>query len=253
MKTRNDFPEYDSVAPVGNIRCYLDRNGYFTLDADFGGYDYVELGYDEEYHEFYVEDPYIGSVISTPDLSVAIDELCRFYDLSPEDCDYIDKCVTELTSSSRIDSSTSITSSTDSGFGEDFDVFMLMGYYADTSPDTTGMDGDDFWCYGKFFAKDLATAKRELEQIKNKYPWLKSENMSSRHYHRDIYVDNYNEYFDSPTREIEDDYGNPMDVDNNVFENLEALIEYEGMNNENWWRTGYSDFDDEPDGLPFEL
>lgn len=142
----------------------------------------------------------------------------------------------------------------DSGFGKDFDVFMLMGYSADTGPDTTGMDGDDFWCYGKFFAKDLATAKRELEQIKNKYPWLKSENMSSRYYHRDIYVDNYNAYFDSPTREIEDEYGNPMDVDNNVFADLETLIEYEDMNNENWWETGYSDFDDAPeDTLPFEL
>lgn len=142
----------------------------------------------------------------------------------------------------------------DSGFGKDFDVFMLMGYSADTGPDTTGMDGDDFWCYGKFFAKDLATAKRELEQIKNKYPWLKSENMSSRYYHRDIYVDNYNEYFDLPTREIEDDYGNPMDVDNNVFADLETLIEYEGMNNENWWETGYSDFDDASEStLPFEL
>ena len=142
-----------------------------------------------------------------------------------------------------------------SGFGKDFDVFMLMGYSADTSPDTTGMDGDDFWCYGKFFAKDLATAKRELEQIKNKYPWLKSENMSSRCCHNDIYVDNYNEYFDSPTREVYDDYGNPADVDNNVFVNLEALIEYEGMNDERtWhWRINYIDDDASEETLPFDL
>ena len=144
----------------------------------------------------------------------------------------------------------------DSGFGKDFDVFMLMGYSADTGPDTTGMDGDDFWCYGKFFAKDLATAKRELEQIKNKYPWLKSENMSTRYYHQDIYVDKYNEYFDKPDPEDEDDIDmNPSamgGVDYNAFPDLETLIEYEGMNNERKWRTGYSD-DDPYEGLPFGL
>lgn len=145
----------------------------------------------------------------------------------------------------------------DSGFGKDFDVFMLMGYSADVGPDTTGMDGDDFWCYGKFFAKDLATAKKELEQIKNKYPWLKSENMSSRYWHRDIYVDKYNEYFDKPLPESEDDIDmNPSamgGVDYNAFPDLETLIEYEGMNDERKWRTGYSDDDDPYEGLPFGL
>ena len=123
----------------------------------------------------------------------------------------------------------------DSGFGKDFNVFMLMGYWADTGPDTAGMGGDEFNCYGKFFAKDLATAKNELKSLEAKYPWIND----SQYNGTQVYVDNYSEYFDSATREEQDEYSNPYDVDNNVFQNLETLIEYLG-----WDKAPYSgDFD----------
>ena len=130
----------------------------------------------------------------------------------------------------------------DSGFGKDFDVFMLMDYSADIGPDTMGPAGDGFDCYGKFFSKDFATAKKELEALKAKYPWLSDESRSSKYYVNSLYVDKYNPYYDSA------DSDDPMDVDNNVFVNLEALAKYLGMDNEYNWKTGYPD-----DGLPFEL
>lgn len=128
------------------------------------------------------------------------------------------------------------------------DVFMLMGYWADVGPDTTGMDGDDFDCYGKFFAPDLATAKRELEIIKKKYPWIDgSDNSNIVH---QVYVDNYNEYFDSEPQSESDIDMNPSawgGVKYNVFSSLEALIEYLG-----WDRPRSSNYS-EDDELPFTI
>lgn len=232
MKTRDDFLEYQGVPEVSNINCFLDSSGNFMIEADFGGADYANLAYIEEYGEYTVEDPFIGLVISTPNLDEAIDEFCNFYQLSVEDCQNIKNGVMELTGTTPITSSTYMD--------KDFDIFMLMGYTADTGPDTTGPDGDEFWCYGKFFAKDLASAKTELETIKTQCPWIEE--------YSQVYISEYNEYFDSDTREEQDDYGNPYDVDNNVFENLQALVDYLG-----WEEAPYYWGRDDSNDLPFSI
>ena len=133
-----------------------------------------------------------------------------------------------------------------SSSGKDFDIFMLMGYWADFGPDTMGMDGDEFNCYGKFFAKDLTTAKNELKSIIAKYPWINDPEYDRTQ----VYVSEYNEYFDSATREEQDEYGNPYDLDNNVFQNLETLIDYLGWNEKPYY---YGRDDDEDNGLPFTI
>lgn len=131
----------------------------------------------------------------------------------------------------------------DSGFGEDFDVFMLMDYSADTGPDTIGMEGDSFDCIGKFFATDLQSAKAELSSILSAHPELNEVCPG-------LYVDVYNPYFDSPTREEQDEYGNPYSVDNNVFDSLTTLVEkrfdWDYLNN-------YAKGMEEDDELPFPI
>ena len=131
----------------------------------------------------------------------------------------------------------------DTTLGEDFDVFMLMEYTADTGPDTMGMEGDTFNCLGKFFATDLESAKKELASILEQHPELKEICPG-------LYVSEYIESFDSPTREEQDEYGNPYDVDNNVFADLQALVDrcfdWDYINS---WAQGMAD-DDE---LPFSI
>ena len=131
------------------------------------------------------------------------------------------------------------------------DVFMFMDYYADIGPDTNGMDGDDFSCLGKFFAKDLATAKREFETLKQKYPWLKKDYRSTKYSVHSYYVDNYNEYFDRFPDSEDDIDMNPSawgGAEYNVFPDLETLIKYLGLDKEPY--TGDYDEDDE---LPFTI
>lgn len=235
MKTRDDFLEYQGVPELSNINCFLDHQGNFMIEADFGGADYANLSYVDEYGKYLVEDPYIGLVISTADLDEAVSEFCNFYQLNSADCQNIRDSVIELTSSEPITSAEAID--------KDFDIFMLMGYQADFGPDTMGMEGDDFWCYGKFFARDLASAKAELAAIKSKYPWIEEDVTQ-------VYVSEYNEYFDSDTREEQDEYGNPYDVDNNVFQDLETLVEYLGWNEQPYY---YGKDEDNSDGLPFDF
>ena len=89
MNTRDDYREYDDIPEISDINCFIDRTGYFTIEANFGGADYAYLSYNFEEDEYLVEDPYIGVVVSTPDLNQAVDEFCEFYKVSPEDCQYI--------------------------------------------------------------------------------------------------------------------------------------------------------------------
>lgn len=126
---------------------------------------------------------------------------------------------------------------------KNFDVFMLMDYHSDTSPDTIGMEGDTFDCLGKFFATDLETAKKELADILEQHPELKEVCPG-------LYVSEYVESFDSPTREEQDEYGNPYDVDNNVFGDLQALVDYcFDWDYINSWAQGTA----EDDELPFSI
>lgn len=236
MSTRDDFPEYQGLPEIGNINCFTDSYGYFMIEADFGGADYAYLSYNFEEDEYLVEDPYIGVVVSTPDLSQAVDDFCEFYKLSSEDCQYIHDKASEFTSSTPITSDTNIST----------DVFMLMEYSADIGPDTNGMDGDDFYCLGKFYAGSLEVAKKELEAIKEKYPWLNE--MGSKYTARNIYVDEYNSYFDYQPEDEDDIDMNPSamgGVRYNVFSDLETLIEYLGFDKNS------GDYDDVE--LPFEI
>lgn len=73
------------------------------------------------------------------------------------------------------------------GADSEYDVFMLMDYAADNGEN--GMEGDDFYPMGKFFAKNLDDAEAQLEvAFKNQADRLK--NLSNP------YVTEYNEYFD---------------------------------------------------------
>ena len=100
-----------------------------------------------------------------------------------------------------------ITASTDN-----FDVFMLMGYW----PGDSGMESDDFYCYGKFFARNLQDAKQQLERCIKKYPEIDASGM---------YVSEYNEYFDD--FDPGDPNFDPYDVTSNeVFNNLDTLFNY---------------------------
>lgn len=129
---------------------------------------------------------------------------------------------------------------------KDFDIFMLMEYFADTGPDTTGMDGDEFYCLGKFYAPSLESAKRELA---SKYPWLKKQYFG--YTCRSIYVDNYNEYFDQYPEDEGDIDMNPSamgGVKYNIFSDLETLIKYLGLDKE-----PYAGDYDEDDELPFTI
>lgn len=211
MVTRDDWAIYDGLPPVSNIHCYKDRSGYFAIEADFGGSDYVNLAYDTEDNRYSIEDPYLGLVHYSDDLNTATGFFCQFYKLSPEDCQLIADKKQELGSGEYIASATESD--------EDFDVFMLIDYSADTGPDTMGMEGDTFDCLGKFFATDLETAKKELDSILEQHPELKEVCPG-------LYVSEYIESFDSPAREEQDEYENPYDVDNNVFGDLQALVDY---------------------------
>ena len=127
---------------------------------------------------------------------------------------FADRCTKGLT---EITSATDMTDS-----GKDFDIFMLMEYWADTGPDTMGMEGDRFYCLGKFFAKDLATARREFESAQSKHPNFDFSG---------LYVDNYNEYFDDGA---ENEFGMPE-----VYDSIESLVD-DIDNGEYYWRQKMS-------------
>lgn len=207
MVTRDDWAIYDGLPSVSNIHCYKDRSGYFAIEADFGGDDYANLAYDTEYDRYSIEDPYLGLVYYSDDLNSATGFFCQFYKLSPEDCQLIADKKCELGSGEYVASATEVD--------KDFDVFMLMDYRADTGPDTMGMEGDTFNFLGKFFSKDLATARGELRLVQAKHPGL--EYLCSG-----LYVTEYNPYFDGSS----DDPADYYDADNNVFADLETLVEY---------------------------
>lgn len=112
----------------------------------------------------------------------------------------------ELDSNSKVDSATAvdmlnafqgkidelegIESSSDITAAEEAkpqDIFMLIDYVPDNGEN--GMEGDDFYSFGKFFAEDIDDAKAQLESVYATEP----DRMS----HLDNpYVSEYNEYFD---------------------------------------------------------
>ena len=69
-------------------------------------------------------------------------------------------------------------------WGDD-QVFMIMDYTAGDE----GPESDTFDCYGKFFAKDEADAKRQLEEVKAADP-------DRMQFMDNAYIEKYNEYFD---------------------------------------------------------
>ncbi len=131
--------------------------------------------------------------------------------------------------------------------GSDSDeVFMLMEYTADIGPDTTGMDGDDFYCVGKFYAPSLEEARSQFVAIKAEYPWIGKQ--SSKYTVRDYYVDKYNAYFDYQPEDEDDIDMNPSAMGGaryNVFSDLDLLISYLG------WDKGPVEFGNDDEKLPF--
>lgn len=124
-------------------------------------------------------------------------------------------------------------------------IYMLMQYSADIGPDTNGMDGDEFYCLGKFYAPSLEAAKKELV---DNYPWLANKG-SNKYTVRNIYVDNYNEYFDDFPEDEDDIDMNPSawgGEEYNVFPDLTTLVEYLGLD------KSYADDNDDTD-LPFDI
>ena len=85
-----------------------------------------------------------------------------------------------------------------------YEVFQLMEYISDPE---TGIDGDEFYCYGEFFAVDKADAENQLEEAKKLYPQFFQ--ISSSPY-SDIYINEYNEYFATG---------------NEIYENVSAIIQ----------------------------
>lgn len=128
------------------------------------------------------------------------------------------------------------SSSDNTNMDKDFDVFMLMDYHADTGPDTMGMEGDTFDCLGKFFSKNLETAKQELKAIQEKHPGLKNMGW---------YVTAYNPHFDTNSNDPNDYYS----VDNNVFGDLETLVKYSVDLD---YFDNYDKYANEVDELPFD-
>lgn len=106
-------------------------------------------------------------------------------------------------------------------------IFMLMGYTAGDS----GMESDDFYCYGKFYANDINDANQQFNRCISKYPNVPSD---------DMYVTEYNSYFDNF-----DEY-DPYDYwGNEVFENLDVMFKKFSQN-----QSDYDEYyGDEP--LPF--
>ena len=66
-------------------------------------------------------------------------------------------------------------------------VFQLMEY---NSYPESGIEGDDFYCYGEFFATDEDDALKQLEEAKSAYP--KFANLADQ---ARLFVQPYNEHF----------------------------------------------------------
>lgn len=117
-----------------------------------------------------------------------------------------------------------ITASTNTS---DFDVFMLMDYVAGDE----GMESDDFYCYGKFYATDIDDAKKQLQECIRKYPDVDSEG---------LYVSEYNKYFDNFNPDDPYDYWS-----NEVFSDLDTMFSKFNENVQDY----KEEFEDEP--LPY--
>ena len=66
-------------------------------------------------------------------------------------------------------------------------VFQLMEY---NSYPEAGIEGDDFYCYGEFFATDEDDALKQLEEAKSAYPEFANLADQAR-----LFVQPYNEHF----------------------------------------------------------
>lgn len=66
-------------------------------------------------------------------------------------------------------------------------VFQLMEYNSDPE---AGIEGDDFYCYGEFFATDEDDALKQLEEAKSAYPEFANLADQAR-----LFVQPYNEHF----------------------------------------------------------
>jgi len=108
-----------------------------------------------------------------------------------------------------------VTASTD----PNDEIFMLMEY--DPGSPEDGMDADDFYCIGKFFARSLQDAKDRLASLEYDLQFASG----------DFYVDEYNEAFDD---------------DDEVYSSLDALIQ----DKFDFEHIGMDSADD--DTLPFE-
>ena len=94
------------------------------------------------------------------------------------------------------------------------DIFMLMEY--SSGDRESGMEGDDFYCYGKFFATDEADANRQLEEAKSKYAGT-NWNLD------DVYVTSYNDYFDDGEevyQNLDVLLGRSVDYEDNVYDEI---------------------------------
>lgn len=155
-----------------------------NASATYDLFVYHEDGYDN-----YIDTN--GIFTGVPDSNVSVAELKNywneFYDQDPTlyeeyESDQGEKWLRDTLSHMEqvVEDSTEVTAAEN-----DYQPFMLMEY-SSGGPET-GIEGDDFYCWGKFFAKDEADAKRQLERAKRKF---KDWNFA------DVYVSEYNDAFD---------------------------------------------------------
>ena len=85
----------------------------------------------------------------------------------------------------EIDASEDVKCATVADNGEQ--VFQLMEYSSDPE---AGIEGDDFYCYGEFFAIDEDDALKQLEEAKSAYPEF--ANLADQAH---LFVQPYNEHF----------------------------------------------------------
>lgn len=154
------------------------------------------------------EKPYVNDIIR---------DLCAEYNIPQSEIEVIagknsftgnkvDQSTIDEFIKDHIEACNDVMAATDSN--SNYDVFMLMDYDSGDA----GMESDSFYCYGKFFARNLQDAKQQLADCAKNYPNINTS---------DMYVSEYNEYFDNF------DPSDPFDVvSNEVFSDLDTLFNY---------------------------
>ena len=144
---------------------YIDTDGIYT---GIPGANISLAEMKNYWNDFYDDDPVLNEEYGPEEGERWLSETLSHMQEIVEDCDSVMSATEVKANDSK------------------YQPFMLMEY-SSGGPET-GIEGDDFYCWGKFFAVDEADAKRQLERAKRKYgrDWD----------FQDVYVSEYNDYFD---------------------------------------------------------